>query len=48
VLRDVRNQYITAQSAKKDYGIAIVKKNGRFMLDYNKTAQLRQNRNLTS
>lgn len=47
VLRDVKEGYITTQSARKDYGVSIVKREGKYTANYKKTNQLRQHTSLT-
>jgi N-methylhydantoinase B len=42
VLRDVRMEYISAESAKKDYGVVLVKGGGGMAVDYQATAKLRK------
>ena len=41
VLKDVKMKYITVDSAEKDYGVAVVKKDGELQVDHERTAQLR-------
>jgi N-methylhydantoinase B len=42
VLRDVRMEYISAKSAKKDYGVVIVKRDSGMAVDYEATSKLRK------
>jgi len=44
VLKDVKMQYITIDDAEKDYGVAIVKRDGKLEVDFERTAQLRQHK----
>jgi len=44
VLRDVEMEYITIDSAEKDYGVAIVKTEGELAVDQERTAKLRQHK----
>lgn len=41
VLKDVKRKYITIDSAEKDYGVAVVKKDNILQVDHERTAQLR-------
>ncbi|MFC2013350.1 hydantoinase B/oxoprolinase family protein [Chloroflexota bacterium] len=41
VLRDVKMEYITAKSAEKDYGVAIIETDGGLAVDRERTAKLR-------
>jgi len=41
VLKDVKMKYITVDSAEKDYGVALVKKDGELQVDRERTARLR-------
>jgi N-methylhydantoinase B len=44
VLKDVRMRYISLDSARKDYGVVIVKDGENWVVDRKATVELRQNR----